>query len=108
MDKNGNLFFGLIEPIAIACWDSSKPYTTEHIRLVARDNERLQFASGIKVRTDRKGREELWVLTNRYQVSDIRFQLTLNTRTHTQTKIKFFCHQFLIASEDWKGQSKRS
>ncbi len=69
MDSNGNLFFGLINPIAVACWDSSKPYTRQNMRLVAQNDEKLQFASGLKVVLNRKGKEELWVLTCSFQVS---------------------------------------
>lgn len=68
MDKNGNLFFGLMNPVAIACWDSSQPYTSSNMRLVAQNDETLQFASGMKVKLNNKGKEELWVLTCRFQV----------------------------------------
>ncbi|XP_037026149.1 major royal jelly protein 1-like [Bradysia coprophila] len=63
MDKNGNLFFGLMDPIGVACWDSSKPYTRNNMRLVTQNDEKLQFASGMKVVLNRKNKEELWVLT---------------------------------------------
>lgn len=68
MDSNGNLFFGLMGPIAIACWDSSRPYSRDNMRVVAQNKETLQFASGMKVVRNRKGIEELWILTCRFQV----------------------------------------
>lgn len=68
MDKNGNLFFGQNDPISIACWDSSKPYDSSNIRVVVQNDETLQFASGMKIITNRNGEEELWVLTDRIQV----------------------------------------
>lgn len=68
MDKNGNLFFGQMDPISIACWDSSKPYDANNIRVVVQNDETLQFASGMKIITNRNGEEELWVLTDRIQV----------------------------------------
>lgn len=67
MDKYGNLFFGLMDPIAIACWDSQKPYTQSNMRIVAQNDATLQFSSGMKVIENRKGKEELWVLTCRFQ-----------------------------------------
>lgn len=67
MDKYGNLFFGLMDPIGIACWDSEKPYTATNMRIVAQNDATLQFSSGIKVIENRKGKEELWVLTCRFQ-----------------------------------------
>lgn len=68
MDSNGNLFFGLMNPIAIGCWDSNKSYTRSNMRLVAQNDETLQFASGMKVVLNKKGKEELWVLTCSFQV----------------------------------------
>lgn len=67
MDANGNLFFGLIDPIGIGCWDSHKPYGRDSIRVVAQNDETLQFSSGLKVKRNRKGKEELWVMTCRFQ-----------------------------------------
>lgn len=67
IDSNGNVFFGLMTPIALACWDSERPYTQENIHIVAQNDATLQFASGVKVIRNRKGKEELWVLTCRFQ-----------------------------------------
>jgi len=67
MDSNGNLFFGLMDPIGIACWDYSKPYGKENMRIVAQNDATLQFSSGVKVILNKKGKEELWVLTCRFQ-----------------------------------------
>lgn len=57
-----------MNPIAIACWDSTKPYTRNNIHIVAQNDETLQFASGLKVVLNKKGKEELWVMTCRFQV----------------------------------------
>lgn len=67
MDTNGNLFIGLINPIAIGCWDSRQPYNQRTIHVVAQNDVTLQFSSGVKVKRNRDGRKELWVSTNRYQ-----------------------------------------
>lgn len=67
MDQYGNLFFGVYEPIAIACWDSSKAYHLNNMRIVAYNPQSLQFASGVKIIRNRNGEEELWVLSNRLQ-----------------------------------------
>lgn len=69
MDRNGNLFFGLISPVAVGCWDSNQTlYDSSHIQVVVQNNETLQFASGMKVVQNSQNNEELWVLTCRYQV----------------------------------------
>lgn len=49
MDRNGNLFYGLENPIGVACWDSDRPYTRENTRIVLQDDRTLQFSSGLKV-----------------------------------------------------------
>lgn len=68
MDSNGNLFFGLETPSAIACWDSEKQYTRENINIAVQNENTLQFVSGLKVIVNRKGKEELWALSCRFQV----------------------------------------
>lgn len=68
MDKNGNLFFVLMDPIALACWDSSTPYAIENIKVVMQHDAKLQFASGLKIVKNLYGNEELVLLTNRFQV----------------------------------------
>lgn len=69
MDRNGNLFFGLINPQAIACWDSSQAfYDANRIRVVVENRRTLQFSNGLKVVRNNQNREELWVLSNRLQV----------------------------------------
>lgn len=67
MDSYGNLFFGVHEPAAVACWDSSQPYHLNNMRIVAHNALTLQFASGVKIIRNRNGDEELWVLTCRFQ-----------------------------------------
>lgn len=67
MDSRGNLFFGLINPIGLGCWDSQKQYGREAIRVVAQNDQTLQFTSGLKVKRNRDGAEELWVSTCRFQ-----------------------------------------
>lgn len=66
-DMNGNLFFGLVNPIAIACWDSDMPYNPRNIKVVAQNDQTLQFTSGIKIIKDLEKREELWAVSNRFQ-----------------------------------------
>lgn len=69
MDRNGNLFFGLLDPISIACWNSKKAYNKANIRYLVRNDETLQFVSGMKIVINTAGDEELWFVTNRLQVN---------------------------------------
>jgi hypothetical protein len=68
MDRNGNLFFVLLDPLAIACWDSSTQYNRDNIRIVYQNYQTLQFASGVKIVENLFDIEELWIVTNRFQV----------------------------------------
>lgn len=49
--------------------DTRTEYNKQNIKIVAQNDETLQFATGMKVVLNGKGEEELWILTNRFQVS---------------------------------------
>lgn len=68
IDSNGNMWFVLIEPLALACWDSSTTYNRDNIKIVLKNEETLQFASGLKLVKNASGQEELWITTIRIQV----------------------------------------
>lgn len=68
MDSNGNLWFVLLNPIALCCWDSTTPYNRDNIKVVVRDDMTLQFASGLKVIKNTFGQDEVWTSTIRFQV----------------------------------------
>ncbi|XP_073945288.1 major royal jelly protein 9-like isoform X2 [Choristoneura fumiferana] len=67
MDRDGILFFGLMEPPSIWCWNSATEYSPRNFYQVAIDRETLQFASGMKVVNNLKGDQELWILTSSFQ-----------------------------------------
>lgn len=71
MDSNGNLFFVLLKPLALVCWDSSTPYSRANIKIVYQNDATLQFASGLKVVWNYNNIEEVWIMTNRFQVCDL-------------------------------------
>lgn len=68
MDSNGNLFFGIENPSAIGCWNIQKTYDRSERSIVARNEQTLQFTSGMKVIRNKKSKEELWALSCRFQV----------------------------------------
>lgn len=68
LDSNGNMWFVLVEPIALACWDSTTPYKRSNIKIVLKNAKTLQFASGLKLVKNALGMEELWITTIRIQV----------------------------------------
>ncbi|XP_063380726.1 protein yellow-like [Cydia fagiglandana] len=67
MDRDGILFFGLMEPPSIWCWNSATEYTPRNFHQIAIDRETLQFASGMKIVNNLKGDQELWILTSSFQ-----------------------------------------
>lgn len=71
MDKKGNVYFGLSDPIAIASWNIRTEYKRENIRIVLQDDKLYQYAADLKITENCDGEEELWILSNRFQVIKI-------------------------------------
>lgn len=64
--------------------DSRTEYNQQNIKIVAQSDEILQFVTGLKIITNGNGEEELWLLTNRFQVG---YSLPLpSTRTHCRSE----------------------
>ncbi|XP_043288897.1 major royal jelly protein 1-like [Venturia canescens] len=80
--KRGVLFFQLVEYTAIACWNIEKPFTPENIAVIAQDEEKLQYVSGIKVKVNPEGQEELWFNTIRLQ------KIVLKTIRHDEVNYR--------------------
>jgi Major royal jelly protein len=69
IDSNGNLFFGMNNVNALACWDTTKrPLTHKAVKVLIRDDDKLQFAAGMKIIRNSENEDELWIMTNRFQV----------------------------------------
>lgn len=67
VDRDGIMYFGLMEPPSIWCWNTETEFSGRNFHQVAVDPETLQFASGVKVVNNLKGEQELWVLTSSFQ-----------------------------------------
>ncbi|XP_055904967.1 major royal jelly protein 3 [Eupeodes corollae] len=68
MDSKGNLFANTEDPLTVFAWNIySSPYTFNSFKIVANNQEQLQFASGMKIVRNPQGKEELWMLTCRFQ-----------------------------------------
>lgn len=67
MDRNGVLFFGLVTPCSMACWNSATEYSLKNMDIIAHDHTTLQFPSGVKIVNNLKGEQELWILSCRLQ-----------------------------------------
>ncbi|KAK4874683.1 hypothetical protein RN001_014043 [Aquatica leii] len=67
IDKNGIAYFGLVSDLSMNCWNTGTEYGPSNIGQIARDPVRLQFPSGVKVITNKAGKQELWFVTMRFQ-----------------------------------------
>lgn len=67
IDRNGIMYFGLMDPPSILCWNTATEFSSHNFHTVAADRETLQFASGVKIVLNARGEEELWVLTSSFQ-----------------------------------------
>ncbi|CAG9773981.1 unnamed protein product [Ceutorhynchus assimilis] len=67
IDKDGVMFFGLMKDFQIACWNARTDYGPKNFDIVASDPITLQFPSGIKIIRNKRGQQELWILTSRFQ-----------------------------------------
>ncbi|KAL0278636.1 UNVERIFIED_CONTAM: hypothetical protein PYX00_000403 [Menopon gallinae] len=67
-DKNGILYFGMMDDNSINCWNSDTAYKSSNIHQLEQDNLNLQFSSGLKIIPNEKDEEEIWVMTDRFQL----------------------------------------
>ncbi|KAK0162393.1 hypothetical protein PV327_006173 [Microctonus hyperodae] len=65
--KRGVIFFQLVQLMSVACWNIEQPFIRDNIEILVFDAQALQYVSGIKVITNHRGDEELWLNTNRLQ-----------------------------------------
>ncbi|NP_001161913.1 yellow-e3 precursor [Tribolium castaneum] len=83
IDKDGVMYFGLMSDVTLNCWNTHTEYGPKTIDIIAKNLQTLQFASGVKVITNSKAGQELWVLTSRFQkvatdslsTSDVNFRI---------------------------------
>nr|CAD7586632.1 unnamed protein product [Timema genevievae] len=67
VDENEILFFNLLKSNTLDCWNTRKTYTKSNFVELDRDDDLLQFASGMKISKGKDGRQKLWALTCRFQ-----------------------------------------
>lgn len=98
IDPNGNLFFGLNSQNALACWNvAQRPLTQATARTLIRDDERLQFAAGMKVIRNTDNEDELWIVTNRFQVMTFHyFQQSFSIIPLEEKSLQIFQLKFLV------------
>lgn len=68
MDSRNNLYCVTLNPIKLFAWNTNTPYTTRNFGNLPAKSSELQFVSGMKVVRNPGGQEELWMLSNRFQV----------------------------------------
>lgn len=75
IDSSDNLYCVTFDPIKLFAWNVNTPYNSRNFRNLPADTDKLQFVSGMKVVRNPRGQEELWMLSNRFQVSRPHFPL---------------------------------
>lgn len=66
MDNSGILYFGILSPPSIFCWNSRTQFIDDNFYRISVNRITLQFSSGMKIVNGKHG-PELWVLTSSYQ-----------------------------------------
>ncbi|XP_074115399.1 major royal jelly protein 8-like isoform X2 [Cotesia typhae] len=69
MTNDGILFYGLMGDTAIGCWNSKSypEFGGPNLDYAVVNNKTLQFISGLKLITLGSKREQIWVITGRFQ-----------------------------------------
>ncbi|PSN56464.1 Protein yellow [Blattella germanica] len=65
--RDSVMFFSNLPENALYCWRVGTPYVPENQHLVFRDDVKFQFPSGLKIVTDRYGKDWLMATTSRFQ-----------------------------------------
>lgn len=66
IDRNGVMYYNLVQRNAVGCWDTQKQYRIENLMVVGQDDETLIFPNDLKV--DRESEQGLWVISNRLPI----------------------------------------
>lgn len=69
IDGRNNVYCVTFNPIKLFVWNVNTPYNSRYFGTLPAKSDELQFVSGMKVVRNPNGQEELWMLSNRYQVS---------------------------------------
>lgn len=75
IDSRNNLYCVTFNPIKLFAWNTNTPYNTRNFGNLPAKSSELQFVSGMKVVRNAGGQEELWMFSNRFQVSAFRVNL---------------------------------
>ncbi|XP_014090653.2 dopaminechrome tautomerase [Bactrocera oleae] len=67
MDSHKNLYCVTFNPIMLTRWSPNKPYNIKHEIEIPADRQLIEFVSGMKVHKNDVGKEELWMMSNRFQ-----------------------------------------
>lgn len=68
MDSENNLYCVTLNPIQLLQWNVDDPNGSENIKSLDINPKDFEFVSGMKVVRNNYGQEELWMVSNRYQV----------------------------------------
>ncbi|XP_075154153.1 major royal jelly protein 9-like isoform X2 [Haematobia irritans] len=66
-DSRDNVYCVTFNPIELISWNINTRYNNKSFRKIPINPQLLEFVSGMKVVTNNQGKEELWILSNRFQ-----------------------------------------
>lgn len=97
IDSGDNLYCVTFDPIKLFAWNVNTPYNSRSFVNLPANSSKLEFVSGMKVVRNPTGQEELWMLSNRFQVSRSRPTLPTLTLPFISTECKTFSLQKIAA-----------
>lgn len=67
-DSRDNVYCVTFNPIELISWNTNSRYNNKSFRKIPVNPQLFEFVSGMKVVTNKDGKEELWMISNRFQV----------------------------------------
>lgn len=66
IDRNGVMYYNLVQRNGVGCWDTNKEYRKENLYTIGQDDVTLIFPNDLKL--DRETEQGLWVISNRLPI----------------------------------------
>uniref|UniRef100_A0A1I8PZ57 Bee-milk protein n=1 Tax=Stomoxys calcitrans TaxID=35570 RepID=A0A1I8PZ57_STOCA len=86
-DSRDNVYCVTFNPIELISWNVNTRYNNKSFKRIPINQQLIEFVSGMKVVTNNQGKEELWMISNRFQrvaagtqnTSELNFRILIYT-----------------------------